>query len=92
MTDVREFSDHSKETGCESKGAFTPTNSPCNRMFKDRSKAGDLGGGGHEEQISYIRKRLKEGAVAGNESSPAFVSVRFDRTGRSRTFRPHKNQ
>ena len=42
MTDVRNVSDYSKETDRESEGAFTPTNSPCNRMFEDRPKAGDV--------------------------------------------------
>ena len=35
---------------------------------------------------------LKEGAVAGNESSPAFVSVTSDRAWRCRTFHPQKKQ
>ena len=59
----------SNGTGCESKGAFTPTKSPCNQMCKDRPKPGDVGGGGHEEQIRMSGNGLKEGAVAGNERS-----------------------
>ena len=49
VTDVRYVTNDSKETGCESRGAFTPTNSPCNRMFEDRPKAGDLCRGGDKE-------------------------------------------
>ena len=34
----------------------------------------------------------REGAVAGNESSPAFVTASCDGAGRFRTFRPQKNR
>jgi hypothetical protein len=47
-------------------------------MFWDRAKAGDVGGGGHEEQIRISGNGSKEGAVAGNESCQAFVSVTSD--------------
>ena len=54
-TDVLDVSDHSKGTDCESEGAFTPTNSTCYRVFEDRPKAGDVSGGGYEEQIPNMR-------------------------------------
>jgi hypothetical protein len=55
VTDVRNPSNYSKETDCESEGAFTPTNCPCNRMLEDRPGVHDFGEGGHKEQIPYTR-------------------------------------
>jgi hypothetical protein len=53
----------------EIRGDFTPTKSPCNRIFKVRPKAGYVGVGKHNEQIRMSRNSLKEGAVRRNERS-----------------------
>jgi hypothetical protein len=69
VTLVLKVPDLSDGTGCESEGAFTPTKIPCNRMCKDRPKAGNVDVSGHVEQIRMSGNGLKAGAVAGNERS-----------------------
>jgi hypothetical protein len=71
VTDVQDVTDQSKGTERESEGAFSPTNSPCNRMFKNRLKAGGVGAGEHEEQIPYVRDRFERRSAGRNECSPA---------------------
>ena len=69
MTDVRNVSDHSKGTDRESEGAFTPTKSPCNRMFRSRPKAGDVGALNPGNRFRITGNSLKEEAVGRNERS-----------------------
>ena len=76
---------HSKWTGCESSGAFTLTNSPCNRMSRNVRKEPMSVWVGMRSRLRMSGSNLKKGAVAGNESSPAFVTVKCDETGRIRT-------
>ena len=66
-------------------GAFTPTNSPCNRMSRNVRKEPMSVWVGMRSRLRMSGSNLKKGAVAGNESSPAFVTVRCDETGRIRT-------
>jgi hypothetical protein len=72
---VRSVAVLSDGTGCESKGAFTPTKTPCNRMCNDNPKVDDVGEGGREEQISHVTERFERRGSWSERTLPAFVSV-----------------
>ena len=72
--------DQSNATGCESKGAFTPTKSPCIRIYKDDPKADGVGEGGREERMSLVKERFERRGCWSERTLPAFVSVSVDRS------------